>query len=257
MKKLFAVMALCIAMCLPVVTVGRVSAASAPKVTKAKGVVEYRWSKDAGLLLDVAGNASPWRPVSARFIDHEGESFAFIEVYNTSGEALLTPTLHVELFSEGASYGDETFLGSERSWTPSHHSSFFQTASLYGGSIASTDWDELVLTVEDTYYQDSAIQDTSRVQIKQNRLFNVGDTPVGKVYTSIIRTDQDGVFTASCMGPFTGAITQPGKSVRFSAPMASSYHPICGFSVAGEHASETLKIGGPYKAAYVINQIDG
>lgn len=226
-----------------------------PEVTEVSGARQLRWGQDALPVPESEATGAAWVPMSVRYVEYEDEMYIFVELRNASGSDAAAPILISELSIEGDSYGQEE-LYPDNGWVPAGASAFYFTSSFYGGSLAVGDWDAEAFTVRPNPYSSVVPFDSSLIRIEGERLFNDGDTPLGEVYFTAIIRDDGGIFTAGCMGPYTGALTPPRRSVKLSSSLDETEVPSCGFSAAGDAGSEALGHGAPYRTEYVISRIE-
>lgn len=225
-----------------------------PEVSEAPGTRQLLWNDDAEALPTIEGGGDFWVPASLRYVEVPDDFYTFTELRNDSDEDALAPVLVFELFIEGQSYGTEEVYP-DNYWVPAGQSAFYHSLHFYGMSLALEDWDEEVLSVRGSTSYTVDEVDTSSVRVEGDRLFNDGELPLGEVYFQSIIRDSDGIYTASCSGPYTGATTPPGRSVKLSDPLDEEYVPECGFTRVGQQSSESLGIGAPYTTEYVISSI--
>jgi hypothetical protein len=216
---------------------------------------ETRYPTNADQLLTVDGVPSGWTPVSVRYYDAEDGLFVYIELRNDSGVDQLTPRLYADLSLEGVSYGQDE-VWSVNAWTPAGESAYFQSLSFFGGSLSLGDWDAETWYVTNDTYNDPAIQDTSRVLVKDGRVANKTDAVVGTINFATIVRDGEGVFVGSCLDTSTGANIPPGKSVRVrNLHQPGDRTPTCGFTSNGMASSGDLEISGDFMTTTIISAI--
>lgn len=184
----------------------------------------------------------------------DDELYFFAEIANTSDAAREAPLLNVELFSGDDSFGIER-QSSEVAWVPPGASAFYQTSNLFSGSLLLGDWDTEVFRLEANPYSDVNRDDFTAVRIEGDGVYNDGTSPLGELYFREIVRDDAGIFAASCLGPYTGATIPVGKSVRAVGLGDLADPGGCGFSSAGEIASESLGTGGDFSAEHVLGSI--
>jgi hypothetical protein len=233
-----------------------------PEIKEAEGVRQLLWGNDATPLdetesdpLDeTESDPGTWVPVSLRYVETPDDFYIFFELRNTSESDVMAPILVIDLSIEGTSYGTEE-IRADNLWAPAGGSVFYHTLSFYGGSLGIGDWDREQFSVKPDPYADPPSFDPSLIRVEDDRVHNDGQEPLGEVSFSAIVRDEAGIFTATCSGPYTGAITPPGRSVKLSSPMDEETIPQCGFFFAGDPASEALGIGAPYRTEYVLEAI--
>lgn len=225
-----------------------------PEITEAEGVRQLLWGSDATPLDETGSVLGSWVPVSLRYVESPDDFYVFLELRNVSESDLMAPVLLVDLLVEGQSYGTEEFRA-DNSWVPAGGSAFYHALQFYGGSLGIGDWDQEQFSVQQDQYADPPSIAPSLIRVEGDRVHNDSQVPLGEVYFLAIVRDEAGIYTATCSGPYTGAITPPGRSVKLSSPMDEGTIPQCGFFFAGDPASEALGIGAPYRTEYVLEAI--
>ncbi len=225
-----------------------------PEISEAGGVRQLLWGEDAVPLSGVEANQGTWVPVSLRYVEDPNDFYVFLELRNTSDTNELAPIVVTNLSVEGDSYGEEE-IRADNSWVPAGSSAFYHTLNYYGGSLSIGDWDEERLSLRADPYAKVPQVSPSVIRVEGDRIYNDGTQPLGEVSFVAIVRDEAGIYTATCSGPYTGAITPPGRSVKLSSPLDETVIPLCGFFFAGDPASEALGIGAPYRTEYVLEAI--
>lgn len=225
-----------------------------PELAETENVRQLLWGEDALPLEESESDSASWVPVSLRYVEHDSDFYVFLELKNDSDTEAIAPILVTELLIEGDSYGEEE-IRSDNSWVLAGESAFYHTLGFYGGSLGIGDWDQEMLSIKPDLYTSEPTLDPSLIRVEDDRLFNDGEEPLGEVYFAAIIRDNAGIYTATCSGPYTGAVTPPGRSVKLSSALDEAYIPGCGFFFAGDPASEALGYGQPYRTEYVISGI--
>lgn len=225
-----------------------------PEIAEAQNVRQLLWGEDAVPLDELESDPGAWLPVSLRYVEGQDDFYVFVELKNISDSAAMAPIFVTNLLIEGDSYGEEEFRA-DNPWVPAGGSAFYHALRFYGGSLSIGDWDQEVFSVKSDPHAEQPSFDHSLIRVEGERLHNDGEQPLGEVSFAAIVRDEAGIYTATCMGPSTGAITPPGRSVKLSSPLDEESIPQCGFFFAGDPASEALGIGAPYRTEYVIEAI--
>lgn len=225
-----------------------------PEIGEAEGVRQLLWENDATPLDKTGPVLGSWVPVSLRYVESPDDFYVFVELRNMSESDLMAPIFVIDLSIEGTSYGTEE-IRADNPWVPAGESAFYHTLNFYGGSLGIGDWDQEQFSVKTDPYADRPSFDPSLIRVEDDRVHNDGQKQLGEVSFLAIVRDEAGIFTAACSGPYTGAITPPGRSVKLSSSMDEETVPQCGFFFAGDPASEALGIGAPYRTEYVLEAI--
>lgn len=253
MKRL--VVALCISLVLALQSVGAEGTvvAGGAEVTTSDSAYQLLWPQSMQPLDDGSGAGAVWQPVSLRFVITDDMN-VHAEIRNVSETPATAPDLNITLLVDGQSLGTET-VGSANEFVPPGRSAYYQTLNVFGGSLFVGDWDDVQLSLTpETYFVPDPDQYAS-LSIEGEKITNNGPETLGEVsFIEVIR-DANGIFTSLCQGPSTGANILPGRSVRARGLDDTSDPGGCGFSYTGMPASESLGIGGPFTAEYVIARI--
>lgn len=223
-------------------------------ITTSDTAYQILWGEGAELLDDGSGSGAIWRPISLRLFLTDSDMNIAAELVNTSDVPMTAPNLSLVLSSDGQSLGTEEF-SSENEWVPAGGSAFYQHLNVFGGSLFIEDWDDYAITLAQSPFRSPDFAAYDSLEINGERLTNNGEVAIGEVYFIEVERDAEGIFTASCMGVWTGANILPGKSVRAPGLGDVGNPGGCGFAFNGEPASESLGIGGPYTAEHVISSI--
>lgn len=248
----FAILVAFVALLLPLPAAAQ-DAAAAPEFSATESAFQLLWDEGAPPLADQLGAATTWVPVSFRLILTEDMNIE-VEIRNTADTPMATPDLVVKLMSEGQSLGTEIFA-SENEWVPAGGSAFYQYLNVFGGSLFIGDWDETILTVDTDTFLSPNMGAYESLIIDGDRISNNGTQTIGEIsFISVLR-DAEGIYSASCSGPETGANLLPGKSVRARGLGDNDDPGGCGFAIEGIAGSESLNIGGPFTEEHVIARI--